>query len=62
MLLLIFRSSAREREENRMKASARRTLEKSDAIYLSTVDDGDGETARARFDEWRAGLAIESRL
>ena len=45
--------------ENRMKASARRTLENSDAVYLSTIDDRDGETARARFDEWRASLAID---
>ncbi len=44
---------------NKMKASARRTLERADALYLSTIDDGDGETARARFDEWRAGLAID---
>jgi len=40
--------------ENRMKASARRTLEKAHALYLSTVDDCDHETARARFDNWRA--------
>ena len=45
--------------ENKMKASARRTLEKSDAVYLSTIDDGDGAMSRERFDEWRAGLAIE---
>jgi len=45
--------------ENKMKASARRTLERADALYLSTIDDGDGGTARARFDEWRAGLAID---
>jgi molybdopterin-guanine dinucleotide biosynthesis protein len=45
--------------ENRMKASARRTLEKSDAVYLSSIDDGDGGTARARFDEWRESLAID---
>ena len=42
-----------------MKTSARRTLEKSDAVYLSTIDDGDGAMARERFDEWRAGLTIE---
>ena len=45
--------------ENKMKTSARRTLEKSDAVYLSTIDDGDGATARSRFNEWRAGLAID---
>jgi len=42
--------------ENRMKASARRTLAKADAIYLSAIDDADGTTARLRFDQWRAGL------
>ena len=44
--------------ENRMKASARRTLEKADALYLSTIDDCDGATARLRFGEWRAGATI----
>lgn len=44
--------------ENRLKTSARRTLAKADAIYLSTIDDCDGATARTRFDEWRAGLTV----
>jgi hypothetical protein len=44
---------------NRMKASARRTLEKADALCLSTIDDCDCATARARFDEWRESLAID---
>lgn len=44
--------------ENRMKTSARRTLAKADAIYLSTVDETDGVRARRGFDEWRAGLSI----
>jgi molybdopterin-guanine dinucleotide biosynthesis protein len=48
--------------ENRMKTSARRTLAKADAIYLSTIDGCDGVTARARFDEWRAGLSIDMDL
>jgi len=48
--------------ENRMKTSARRTLAKADAIYLSTIDDSDGATARIRFDEWRAGLSIDLNL
>ena len=48
--------------ENRMKTSARRTLARADAIYLSTIDDMDGVTARARFDEWRAGLSIDLNL
>ena len=42
--------------ENRMKTSARRTLAKANAIYLSTIDNSDGTTARMRFDEWRASL------
>ena len=45
--------------ENRMKTSARRTLAKADAIYLSTIDACDAATARARFDEWRGGLSID---
>lgn len=48
--------------ENRMKTSAGRTLAKADAIYLSTIDDADGATARARFDQWRAGLTIDLKL
>ena len=48
--------------ENRMKASARRTLEKADALYLSTIDDCDNATARARFDEWRTGATINFNL
>lgn len=44
--------------ENRMKTSARRTLAKADAIYLSTIDACDAATARTRFDEWRGGLSI----
>jgi molybdopterin-guanine dinucleotide biosynthesis protein len=43
--------------ENRLKTSARRTLAKADALYLSTIDDCDGGTAQARFDRWRAGLS-----
>ena len=48
--------------ENRMKTSARRTLAKADAIYLSTIDRCDAATARARFDEWRGGLSIDLNL
>ncbi len=44
--------------ENRLKTSARRTLARADALYLSTIGEGDAEDARARFDEWRAGLSI----
>jgi molybdopterin-guanine dinucleotide biosynthesis protein len=45
--------------ENRLKSSARRTLAKADALYLSTIDDCDGGTARLRFNEWRSGLSID---
>ncbi|MEK6337512.1 MAG: hypothetical protein AABM67_21530 [Acidobacteriota bacterium] len=45
--------------ENKMKASARRTLGKADGLYLSTIDDCDATTARARFASWRDGLSID---
>jgi molybdopterin-guanine dinucleotide biosynthesis protein len=45
--------------ENKLKTSARRTLARADALYLSTIDDCDAREARARFDEWRAGLSID---
>jgi hypothetical protein len=48
--------------ENKTKASARRTLERADALYLSTIEDGDRETALARFEGWRAGIAIDLNL
>jgi len=48
--------------ENRMKTSARRTLAKADAVYLSRIDDSDKTTARHRFDQWRTGLSIDLNL
>jgi hypothetical protein len=45
--------------ENKVKTSARRTLEKADALYLSTIDDTDRETAITQFETWRDGLSIE---
>jgi hypothetical protein len=48
--------------ENRLKSSARRTLERADALYLSTIDDSDRATAIARFEEWRASLTRELNL
>ncbi len=39
--------------ENKMKGSARRTLQKADAIYVSTIDEVDRETAIAQFESWR---------
>jgi molybdopterin-guanine dinucleotide biosynthesis protein len=48
--------------ENRLKASARRTLARADVLYLSTIDECDGTTAQSRFREWRAGLSIDLEL
>ena len=48
--------------ENRMKASARRTLVKADAVYLSRIDDSDNAMARHRFDQWRTGLSVDLNL
>jgi len=45
--------------ENKLKTSARRTLERADAVYLSTIDDAEAAIARRRFAEWRNGLAID---
>jgi len=45
--------------ENRMKSSARRTLERADALYLSTMENCAAETAIERFEEWRAGLTTK---
>jgi len=48
--------------ENKMKSSARRTLDKADALFLSTIDDVDSATAGARFNQWREGLTTELSL
>jgi hypothetical protein len=48
--------------ENKLKTSARRTLERADALYLSTLDDCDGATAVKHFMEWRGGLTSELNL
>jgi molybdopterin-guanine dinucleotide biosynthesis protein len=45
--------------ENKLKSSARRTLERAHAVYLSTIDDTDAALARSRFDEWRRGLTVD---
>jgi len=44
--------------ENKVKSSARRNLEKADALYLSTIDDADRETAVAQFEGWRVSLTL----
>ena len=48
--------------ENKLKTSARRTLDKADALYLSTIDDSDREAAIERFEKWRASLSIELKV
>jgi len=48
--------------ENKVKSSARRNLQKADALYLSTIDNSNRETAMARFDKWRASLTLDSKL
>jgi molybdopterin-guanine dinucleotide biosynthesis protein len=45
--------------ENKLKTSARRTLEKADALYLSTIDNSDREAAIESFDRWRNTLSID---
>src|SRR5215813_7529639 len=37
---------------NKLKTSARRTLAKADALYLSTIDDADRVEAIERFERW----------
>ena len=44
--------------ENKSKTSARGTLEKADAVYLSTIDDSDRERRFDGFEQWRNGLSI----
>jgi len=44
--------------ENKMKSSARRTLARATALYLSTIDDSDRATAIESFENWRAGLTV----
>ena len=45
--------------ENKMKSSARRTLAKANALYLSTIDDSDRATAIDLFEKWRRGLTAQ---
>ena len=45
--------------ENKMKTSARRTLARADALYLSTIDDSDRLTAVELFENWRRELSVE---
>lgn len=45
--------------ENKMKTSARKTLAKADALFLSTIDDSDRASAIDSFEKWRALLSVE---
>jgi len=45
--------------ENKLKTSARRTLAKADALYLSTIDGSDRQAAVRQFETWRAGLSVD---
>jgi molybdopterin-guanine dinucleotide biosynthesis protein len=45
--------------ENKMKTSARRTLAKTNALYLSTIDDAERETTIERFEKWRSSLSVD---
>ena len=45
--------------ENKMKTSARRTMTKADALYLSTIDDSDRASAIESFEKWRKDLTVE---
>jgi len=45
--------------ENKMKGSARKTLAKADALYLSTIDDSDRATAIELFEKWRNDLKVQ---
>jgi len=48
--------------ENKVKSSARRNLQKADALYLSTIDDSDRAAAVERFEAWRVGLTAELKI
>ena len=48
--------------ENKLKSSARRTLARANALYLSTIDDCGGAMAHERFEAWRAGLSVDLNL
>src|SRR6185295_20193786 len=45
-------------EGGKVKSSARRALEKSDFVYLSSLD-ANGANARERFEEFRASLKVD---
>ncbi|HYX29025.1 MAG TPA: hypothetical protein VE863_10695 [Pyrinomonadaceae bacterium] len=48
--------------ENKLKTSSRRTLEKANALYLSTLDDMDRDTAIDQFERWQASRTVELKV
>ena len=45
--------------ENKLKSSARRNLQKADALYLSTIEEVTRAAAIEAFEGWRTGLSVE---
>lgn len=45
--------------ENKLKSSARRNLQKADALYLSTIDDVNRDAAIESFEKWRTSLSVD---
>jgi molybdopterin-guanine dinucleotide biosynthesis protein len=45
--------------ENKLKSSARRTLAKADALYLSTIDQVSREESIDSFEKWRTSLTVD---
>lgn len=45
--------------ENKLKSSARRNLQRADALYLSMIEDVDQEAAIEAFENWRRSLSID---
>lgn len=44
---------------NKLKSSARRNLQRADALYLSTIDNASRAAAIEAFEEWRRSLSID---
>ena len=45
--------------ENKVKSSARRNLQKADALYLSTIGDVDRDAMIESFEKWRTSLTVD---
>ena len=48
--------------ENKMKSSARRTMARANALYLSTIDEPDRDSAIEQFEKWRDSLTVKMNL